>query len=663
MAGKLFLSSPGGGTPGGNDKQVQFNDSGGFAGGAQLFWDKANDRLGLGDSTPGHQLSLTKCMELLDTTTSAIGVVYKGNTRWLHNFQHPTGGGAIPNGMNVFLGKDAGNFTTGSTATSTWYSSKLVGIGNQALQANVLGYECVAVGNQALMSNLDGQRNMAVGTGASQYSTAGSSNMALGRYALHNNVLGSYNTIVGSNAALGVFGTSIYYNTIVGFEAGKLLTTNGYRNIFMGYKAADNVTSGARNIIIGFDLDALAAAGNYQLNIGSLIFGDLGATKKLGVNTSTLNETLNVGGAIRLGTTALTNAGAIRWNGTNFEGYNAAWLKLDHKPGGSNTQVQFNNSGIFAGDSDFTWASATNLLNLANAEIQSKDSATGDFSLVSTPLVHSWAWDYRAANFIQNRQAKVLATDGSSFSFCAGLALHHVDSDGTNYQTSGTIHQMYGLECHLLGTTTNASYKDMVGVFSRVMNRTEWNLRGCSGFITGVHQYGEGIASNEFHIFDPGAGAEGGHAQCKSSAGLQIVMHHHFADEDATHLARGLMIDVFGKRITAGIIMSSNVDGGFGSGHLKYAIDMASADVSTSAIKMPGSAAGSAGTIIEYDPNDYSWYDRTNNNYNFVAEGVTGLVVGGNMANAVAIRVNSTLLYIQRSADTDGAGKHYLVVT
>lgn len=35
-------------TPGGTDKQVQFNDGGTLAGAAQLYWDKANDRLGIG---------------------------------------------------------------------------------------------------------------------------------------------------------------------------------------------------------------------------------------------------------------------------------------------------------------------------------------------------------------------------------------------------------------------------------------------------------------------------------------------------------------------------------------------------------------------------------------------------------------------------------------
>lgn len=45
-------------TPGGSDKQVQFNDSGTLAGAAQLYWDKTTNRLGLGTTTPSDRLTI-----------------------------------------------------------------------------------------------------------------------------------------------------------------------------------------------------------------------------------------------------------------------------------------------------------------------------------------------------------------------------------------------------------------------------------------------------------------------------------------------------------------------------------------------------------------------------------------------------------------------------
>jgi hypothetical protein len=50
----------------------------------------------------------------------------------------------------------------------------------------------------------------------------------------------------------------------------------------------------------------------------------------MGLGTTTPLEKLQVNGAIRLGGTASTNAGTIRWNGTHFQGYTAgAWNDLD----------------------------------------------------------------------------------------------------------------------------------------------------------------------------------------------------------------------------------------------------------------------------------------------------------------------------------------------
>ena len=93
-------------------------------------------------------------------------------------------------------------------------------------------------------------------------------------------------------------------------------------------------------------------------------------------------------------------------------------------------------------------------------------------------------------------------------------------------------------------------------------------------------------------------------------------------DEDATHLSRGLMINNFGKRITHGIYLSSDTDG-YGYGHMKHALSMDNVIISTSgsAVLMPQSETNHVGTIIEYDTNDYSYYDRITDRFGFVVGG------------------------------------------
>lgn len=49
MASSIQIPASGGGTPGGSDTQVQFNDAGAFGGDSGLVYDKTSDILGLGD--------------------------------------------------------------------------------------------------------------------------------------------------------------------------------------------------------------------------------------------------------------------------------------------------------------------------------------------------------------------------------------------------------------------------------------------------------------------------------------------------------------------------------------------------------------------------------------------------------------------------------------
>lgn len=201
------------------------------------------------------------------TSSSTTGVVSKGGDRFIHDFKHATA-----DGFNVFIGKNAGNFTMNPDGGASYFASSNVGIGADSLNVLTTGYSNVGIGRNTLTANTTGQANVAIGFDTLKLNTTGSGNTAIGREAL------AANTTTGSSVA-------------IGYQAGKLST--GWSNTFIGYQAGDNVTSGQNNLIIGYDVDAPSATADYQLNIGDIIYGDMSAGN-IGIGDTTPTETLTV---------------------------------------------------------------------------------------------------------------------------------------------------------------------------------------------------------------------------------------------------------------------------------------------------------------------------------------------------------------------------------
>jgi len=91
------------------------------------------------------------------------------------------------------------------------------------------------------------------------------------------------------------------------------------------------------------------------------------ATERLDIQDGSAN------GAIRVGNTANSNAGTIKYTSNTFSGYNgSAWVNFGAgAPAGSNTQVQFNNSGSFGADSAFTWDNTNKQILLPGNDVYS----------------------------------------------------------------------------------------------------------------------------------------------------------------------------------------------------------------------------------------------------------------------------------------------------
>ena len=166
-------------------------------GGGDGWWDRdsstsrvnllnINDDIGIGDET----------------------VIYKDGLRFLHSYGD----------NNIFMGNNAGNFTTGGKnnigignnaaislgSAAGGQPSANVAIGNNALNKNTTANDNVAIGSNALYNNdadaPNGGGNVALGASALWQQTNGNLNVAIGFSALSSNLTGDDLVAIGRTA-------------------------------------------------------------------------------------------------------------------------------------------------------------------------------------------------------------------------------------------------------------------------------------------------------------------------------------------------------------------------------------------------------------------------------------------------------------------------------
>ncbi|KPJ60867.1 MAG: hypothetical protein AMJ46_03955 [Latescibacteria bacterium DG_63] len=102
----------------------------------------------------------------------------------------------------------------------------------------------------------------------------------------------------------------------------------------------------------------VGASDNWHLRVGATdVLTAESGTYNIGIDKMDPEEKLDVGGAVRVGNTANTNAGTIRWSGTDFEGYDGGtWLSLTGggsgslPPGTLGQTIRHNGGGWVASD-------------------------------------------------------------------------------------------------------------------------------------------------------------------------------------------------------------------------------------------------------------------------------------------------------------------------
>jgi hypothetical protein len=256
--------------------------------------------VGIGTTTPAQKLDIASGNVRIDNTTyaSQFGVIYKGADTFIHDFNYGLNGGGITTvGNNVFIGKEAGNFTMGSTATSNYHGSFNAGIGYQALRANTTGYVNFGMGAYALRSNTTGYANVAVGYAALYTNTTGAQNLGMGYESLHGNISGNQNTAVGPYALREK--TSGSNDTAIGCYAGRYLADGTTANatsdnsVFIGASTRAAGAGQTNQIVIGASAIGL---GSNTVVLGNSNITTTALRGNVGINTNSPTSRLHVAG-------------------------------------------------------------------------------------------------------------------------------------------------------------------------------------------------------------------------------------------------------------------------------------------------------------------------------------------------------------------------------
>jgi len=309
-AGVYSWAAAGGGSPGGANTNVQYNNAGAFGGDAGFTYNGAG----------------TVYASVAYNTVANTGV-------------YQIGGADI-------LGFDTHGLYVGSSITRVGSGASNVFVGiNIGSGATSSANKNVAVGIYNLTLLTTGDNNTVIGESCGYSISSGLNNTLMGRYCGVSVSTGSYNTILGAKAGLSV--TTASKLTIVGASAGRAISS-GTDNLIFGYNVARNLTVGNHNIIFAEDsLDRLVS-GSGNIGLGYRALNSLTDSYNVGVGYSAGQSNTTMGGAVSIGYRACYGSGSSSPLGGVCIGYDAGYAGLGSAVGNYNVLIGYRAAGVSA---------------------------------------------------------------------------------------------------------------------------------------------------------------------------------------------------------------------------------------------------------------------------------------------------------------------------
>lgn len=315
----------GGGTPGGADTQVQFNNSGSFGGSSTFTWDNTEQILYVGDPSWGGTI------KGLDATSTSYG-----------------GSLTIVSGDGIGSGASGGVTIGGAHGGDT---------GN--------GAAVTIQGDQGGVTSGDGGP-VNIRGGAVQSATSGNG--------------GDITFQSSAGVGSGKSGGDINFYVYPGVSG----ASDGYINL--GYSGA---------VFAKLDLYSLTSpVKTFTLNNWSGTINAATSSFMSGffVATSTVASKLRYASSTQLSATSICLTG---------DTCRTTWPTSGGTPGGSDTQVQFNNSGSFGGSSSLAWDNTNSILNIGTIS-QANDSTSLPDGIISGITFSHNPIDYYTSIQVQN---------------------------------------------------------------------------------------------------------------------------------------------------------------------------------------------------------------------------------------------------------------------
>ncbi|MBC8883824.1 tail fiber domain-containing protein [Flavobacterium piscinae] len=246
-------------------------------------------------------------------TTDNVDLIFRRNSETIGRLRFD----------NVTFGRNSlTNLTTGSFN---------VALGTDSLNTLTTGSNNIAIGINTLRNNLTGNGNIAIVGNALRDLQSGMGNIAIGNQALQSSINSNEAIAIGSRALMLHNSTiSVSRNIAIGEES--LYSSQGVRNVSLGYQAGYGNIEGNNNTFIGTNANVLNSNLNYAVAIGSGAVVERSNAIALGGNTPFTNTRVGINVSNPLFSLHINQIGAFGLglsNGTNsWEFWNNNTLRM-----------------------------------------------------------------------------------------------------------------------------------------------------------------------------------------------------------------------------------------------------------------------------------------------------------------------------------------------